>query len=554
MNSLDVRQLYTLITASVEGDITPEQFLQLKELLCAHPQAVRYYVDYISILCHIRSSDSVDQMTGSDAFDEAFWELLLQHENTAPAIDLPRSCTPPEPALVSPVDRPIGQRRISKSSIISLIVSTAAILFLVLFARFAPPKSGISVATLKDSLNAKWADPPQSMRHGTRLQTGSELLLLREGLATLAFDNDATVVLEGPAEFQILTSDQINLNYGRIYAIIPPQAYGFLVNTPTAKIIDLGTEFGVQQDMHGNTELHVVRGKTSLVSGVRGSRINVYVEAGDAKRLDARVGQLEDIVCDATLFARHIDSDTQFVWRGQNKLDLADIVGGGNGFGTGQLDTGINPTSSRPASVLLETQSAPNDFRPVLFNPYIDGVFIPDGRTPQIISTEGHLFEACPPTSGQCFNNVLNAVRLYDFQAFRGMPQPGGPSAFKCLLLHANIGVTYDLQALRALLPDANFVRFVSRFGIEKEAMRPALSNADFWILVDGRLQYKKTQVGWGEFYDIELPLSEQNRFLTLVVTDGQDPNERFYENRGYPPIDSDWGMFVDPVLVLESK
>ncbi|HDS84050.1 MAG TPA: hypothetical protein ENN97_02490 [Phycisphaerales bacterium] len=554
MNSLDVRQLYNLITASVEGDITPEQFMQLKELLCTHPQAVRYYVDYISILCHIRSSDSVDQMTDSDAFDEAFWELLLQHENTAPAIDLPRSCTPPEPAIVSSADRPTGQRRISKSSIISLIVSTAAILFLVLFARFAPPKSGISVATLKDSLNAKWADPPQSMRHGTRLQTGSEMLLLREGLATLAFDNDATVVLEGPAEFQILTSDQINLNYGRIYAIIPPQAYGFLVNTPTAKIIDLGTEFGVQQDMHGNTELHVVRGKTSLVSGVRGSRINVYVEAGDAKRLDARVGQLEDIVCDATLFARHIDSDTQFVWRGQNKLDLADIVGGGNGFGTGQLDTGINPTSSRPASVLLETQSAPNDFRPVLFNPYIDGVFIPDGRTPQIISTEGHLFEACPPTSGHCFNNVLNAVRLYDFQAFRGMPQPSGPSAFKCLLLHANIGVTYDLQALRALLPDANFVRFVSRFGIEKEAMRPALSNADFWILVDGRLQYKKTQVGWGEFYDIELPLSEQNRFLTLVVTDGQDPNERFYENRDYPPIDSDWGMFVDPVLILESK
>jgi hypothetical protein len=67
-------------------------------------------------------------------------------------------------------------------------------------------------------------------------------------------------------------------------------------------------------------------------------------------------------------------------------------------------------------------------------------------------------------------------------------------------------------------------------------------------------LRYKKTQVGWGEFYDIDLPLSEQNRFFTLVVTDGQDPNERFYENRGYPPIDSDWGMFVDPVLILESK
>ncbi len=555
MNEKQLIELHILLDRLFENEITEKDILTIQTIIQNNPAMLRYYfrcVELKSGLHQLKSLDTVCSPLGQN-YDDMFWELA-QYEKTAPAVALPRAQPAAPPEIMHTLDRLPSERKISKTSIFSLIVSAVAILFLVLFARFAPPKSGIHVATLKDSLNARWAEANSAMRNGTRLKTGSELLLIREGFATLVFDNDATVVMEGPAEFQILTSDQIKLNYGRLYAIVPPQAYGFQVTTPSAKIIDLGTEFGVQQDMHGNTELHVVRGKTSLVSGVQGSRINVYVEAGTAKRLDTQTGQIKDIVCNETLFARHIDSDTQVIWRGQKTLDLADIVGGGNGFGTGQLDTGINPTSSRPASVLLETQSAPNAFRPVLFNPYIDGVFIPNGRTPQIISSEGHLFEACPPTSGHCFNNVLNAVRLYDFQAFRGMPQPSGPSAFKCLLLHANIGITYDLQALRARLPDVNFVRFVSRFGIEKEAMRPALSNADFWILVDGQLRYKKTQVGWGEFYDIDLPLSEQNRFLTLVVTDGQDPNERFYENRGYPPIDSDWGMFVDPVLILESK
>ena len=105
-----------------------------------------------------------------------------------------------------------------------LIVNAAAMVFLVLFARFAPPKSGIAVATLHDSINARWADTNPLMRSGTRLKTGSGLLLLHEGLATLVFDNDTRIVMEGPAEFKILTNDQIKLNYGRLYAVVPPEA------------------------------------------------------------------------------------------------------------------------------------------------------------------------------------------------------------------------------------------------------------------------------------------------------------------------------------------
>ena len=552
MNPQEVRQLYDVITASIEGNITPEQFERLKGFLCNHPEAVDYYIDYITILSHLRSYDllvhSFDQ--DQDSFDTALWEQLGEHEKTAPAVALPRAQPAAPPEMMHTLDRLPSERKISKTSIFSLIVSAVAILFLVLFARFAPPKSGIHVATLKDSLNARWAEANSAMRNGTRLKTGSELLLIREGFATLVFDNDATVVMEGPAEFQILTSDQIKLNYGRLYAIVPPQAYGFQVTTPSAKIIDLGTEFGVQQDMHGNTELHVVRGKTSLVSGVQGSRINVYVEAGTAKRLDVRAGQIENVACDTTLFARHIDSDTQFVWRGQNKLDLADIVGGGNGLGSGAYSMSIDPTSGKPSGEQDGRRGATNDFRPVAFNPFIDGVFVPNGQSLQIVSSQGHLFRECPETTGLTCENIINVTTNLDFLATQ--TRYVSDASARAILMHANMGITFDLQAMRGLLKGVDIQRFQSQFGIRRYAVRPDASNADFWVLVDGKLKFKKEHVKIGQLHFLDIELSEDDRFLTLVITEGDDPETRFLEERVLTAIDSDWGMFMEPVLVLK--
>jgi hypothetical protein len=164
------------------------------------------------------------------------------------------------------------------------------------------------------------------MQNGTRLSAGYSHYELQDGYVTFLFDNKTAVTVEGPAQFQILTGDQIALDYGKIYAVVPPEVYGFQVSTPAAKIIDLGTEFGVYQDRNGKTELHVITGKTSLVSGIGGARINAYVEAGVARRIYGDTGRLEVIRCDSRLFARTIDSRLNRVWRGSEppyRLDLS---------------------------------------------------------------------------------------------------------------------------------------------------------------------------------------------------------------------------------------
>jgi hypothetical protein len=76
--------------------------------------------------------------------------------------------------------------------------------------------------------------------------------------------------------------------------------------------------------------------------------------------------------------------------------------------------------------------------------------------------------------------------------------------------------------------------------------------NADFWILVDGKVRYKKTQVKEKKLFAADIELSEKDRFLTLITTDGQDSEGRILNNTPLTPHDSDWCYFADPVLIVE--
>jgi hypothetical protein len=83
-------------------------------------------------------------------------------------------------------------------------------------------------------------------------------------------------------------------------------------------------------------------------------------------------------------------------------------------------------------------------------------------------------------------------------------------------------------------------------------AIRPEASNADFWILVDGKIRHQKTQVKEKTLFSADIEISDKDRFLTLITTDGQDPEGRIWDNMPLTAIDSDWCMYADPGLILE--
>lgn len=105
-----------------------------------------------------------------------------------------------------------------------------------------------------------------SYQHGAALPTQhrQELhaapYLLEAGVMEIVYPNGATILLQAPARFDLLTSESLHLHRGRLTARVPPSAIGFTVTTPTADVIDLGTEFGVSAGEHAS-EVHVFEGE-----------------------------------------------------------------------------------------------------------------------------------------------------------------------------------------------------------------------------------------------------------------------------------------------------
>ena len=178
----------------------------------------------------------------------------------------------------------------------------------------------------------------------------------------------------------------------------------------------------------------------------------------------------------------------------------------------------------------------------------MDGVFVPNGKTPQTISSRGHIFEACPETQGNYYTEIAYCPQFRVLDAELAASLSREPS----LLLHANLGITFDLDAVRSRLTRINITAFKAQLDIS--TLAPRIPHADTWVLVDGQLRYSKqnmTEIGKREA--IHIPLRPEDRFLTLVATDGGDSDNRFSEDGSrWKSIDSDWCVFWNPVLVLE--
>ncbi len=121
----------------------------------------------------------------------------------------------------------------------------------------APDGSGHEVAWLVNAQDCQWADgtpPAGEMRPGT-------LLCVDRGLAEVRFRSGVHVVLQGPARLELLSGNSARLHSGRLTARVPGPATGFAVLSPQGKVVDLGTEFGMDVGADGGTDVYVFEGK-----------------------------------------------------------------------------------------------------------------------------------------------------------------------------------------------------------------------------------------------------------------------------------------------------
>ncbi|WDQ16009.1 LamG-like jellyroll fold domain-containing protein [Rhodopirellula sp. P2] len=95
---------------------------------------------------------------------------------------------------------------------------------------------------------------------------------LTDGSITLRFDSGVDVSIESPARFTIVNSLRMKMDAGRARAIVPETGHGFVIQTPTADVEDLGTEFGVYVSEEQDVELHVFAGEVNVHTANHPSR------------------------------------------------------------------------------------------------------------------------------------------------------------------------------------------------------------------------------------------------------------------------------------------
>jgi hypothetical protein len=133
------------------------------------------------------------------------------------------------------------------------------------------------VAELRRTDGAVWAPGSPRLEEGQMLRASA--LKLVAGRVELRFFDGATVAMQGPAAFRVLSEDRMLLEGGVASADVPPSAIGFTIVTPESEVRDLGTRFGVAVKDSGVTETHVFEGKVDVFPGVPSG------ETGKARRL-----------------------------------------------------------------------------------------------------------------------------------------------------------------------------------------------------------------------------------------------------------------------------
>lgn len=116
------------------------------------------------------------------------------------------------------------------------------------------------IATISGGVDAEFDG---GVTLGSRLSAG-RLKLIR-GIAQVMFDKGAVVVLEGPAELELVDSGACRLISGSISADILPDARGFSVDVGDFKVVESDARFGMRRSTSAVTEVHVFGGELNLV-------------------------------------------------------------------------------------------------------------------------------------------------------------------------------------------------------------------------------------------------------------------------------------------------
>jgi hypothetical protein len=255
-----LEEMGLLAAALCDGHITSTEVSRLEELACLSKEARRFLMRYIQLHGELYWDNAADtRVEASCPIEHAFGTY------------------PPGRSAVSTSSRsaaPAAPRRFRRREIVAA-VAAAGVLLAAVSIRLLHENGGQvvqpgpatvgGVARLGATSEAEWVLPGSgaAIPVGARLVAGKRLELGR-GLAEIRFNSGTCVIIQGPTVFELTGENGGFLRSGELSATVPVGAVGFAIHTPSATIVDLGTEFGLAVEPDGTSEVQVYSGKVEV--------------------------------------------------------------------------------------------------------------------------------------------------------------------------------------------------------------------------------------------------------------------------------------------------
>lgn len=375
------------------------------------------------------------------------------------------------------------------------------------------------VATLTQVAQATWEDG-SSIQTPAQLRPG-ERLSLATGYCSLHFADGTHVIVEGRAHFTVQSRNQILLGDGKLTVAMTGGAKGFVVQTPASIIADMGTEFGVSVDpSSGDTQVDVFKGSVRVTPSAQElAARSVDLVAGDMATVNRYALRVQHNGSIPQKFVRDISG-------GRLSLNVADLIAGGDGttqHRNGRIDPSDGSTKGDPTKEI----TTDSQYHRVPTLPVIDGCFIPNraGGLVQLDSAGDRC--ALPATDGQTYDLIFSG---------NSIPVPRGTPYIATILngvnysqpdhwllyLHANVGLTFDLNALRRLHPGSTLRQFHAVVG-NVFTYDPSPQRATILYIVDGKITFQRTFDRSGVF-TATVSLSDSDHFLSIVTLEAAPP------------------------------
>lgn len=275
-------ELLALCERVCSEEITAQEFERLERLLTSDSAAREFYLNYLGLHGAL-SWDSNER-------------LPTEHQSQAPSVAKEsEAASPPLPPVLTAGSWPSGEEPIygqSQASAGSLGLPSesgmfpvspwaarllggglAFVLLVVLLTvsalhrksdrQIATTQHAVAVARLQSSSNCVWGGARSHRLEGEPLHSGERVELL-QGSAKLKFVSGATVVVEAPSTFELATGKALWLDRGTVAVRADGPVKDFVVDSPDATIVDLGTSFGVHCDEASGTEVEVFEGAVEV--------------------------------------------------------------------------------------------------------------------------------------------------------------------------------------------------------------------------------------------------------------------------------------------------